>query len=530
MPRKNDIYPNTGNIETTLHNKGQSSLENQEQLQQQLREQQERINQLSLSQDILTSICNISPYSLHIFEAIRDAEENIIDCKVLKINSEQNNFSVQEVTYTGEDHISQEIIDFFDDSPDRQISEREYTSVDLDGKIHWLISRQRIFKRSDSGKPQQIILISQDITEKKLTTLALQENQQFIKSVADATPDMLYVIDLDEIRISYINKSVEEILHYRPEEIIKMGSSIMDILIHPHDQRMVLRYFQSFTTLPEPPLKEIEYRLKDAQEEWHFIRCRHTVFKKDDKGIPCQLIGVARDVTEYKKLEEERIKIKIRQQKAISEAILKTQEEERKRIAEALHNSLGQILYAAKLNLDILEPSPSTAKNNLELKKMVNELLEDAITETKTISFELMPAILNDFGLETALKDLVRKKLVKSGIVYQLTLLGLKNRMGNDLETAVFRIVQELVNNLIKHSMASNADIYVNKGSDFILIKLSDNGVGFNPQEAMKNNAGFGLLSIKNRVKLLNGKLSLRSGKNEGTQITIDIPLEASAV
>jgi two-component system, NarL family, sensor kinase len=296
------------------------------------------------------------------------------------------------------------------------------------------------------------------------------------------------------------------------------------LAFHPDDQESTYKNFQSFLTVKDNELRETEYRLKDAYGNWHWMKSRKAIFKRDEKGIPIQIIGIAQDITESKKLEEERINLELMQQKEISTAILQTQEEERKRIAEALHNGLGQVLYGAKLTLNTLEPDKNDfKKDNVEIKTMVNTLLDDAIEATRTISFELMPAILQDFGLDTVLRDLLRKTLPKASVKYNLSLSGLKTRMEADVEVAIFRIIQELINNVLKHAHATFADITVNKNSDYISIQFTDNGLGFNTAITSKTK-GFGLRSITNRVKLLNGQLNIETGKGKGTNIFIDIP------
>ncbi len=407
---------------------------------------------------------------------------------------------------------------------DNEISQIEIRIKDSAGEWQWFRRRDTIFKKKEDGTVWQVIGINQLITEQKKAEEQLRESQHFIERITDSTPDILYVIDLRELRIIYINRAVSEILYYSVEEILNMREQFMELLIHPDDQERVYQSLEFFMEVKGNELKELEYRLKDSYGNWHWIKCRKTVFKRDEKGIPIQLIGLSHDITESKKLEEESINFKLMQQKEISNAILQTQEEERKRIAEALHNGLGQVLYGAKLSLNILDPDKNDLKkDNIEIKTTINALLDDAIEATRTISFELMPTVLQDFGLDTVLKDLLRKTLPKASIKYNLSLSGLKARMEADVEVAIFRIMQELINNVLKHAHATAANIIVNKSSDYISILFADNGAGFNAALTAKIK-GFGLRSISNRVKLLNGQLNIESAKGKGTSVSIDIP------
>ena len=490
-------------------------------------DQEETIKSLKLSQEILFSICNETPYIVHIIEAIRNSADEKLELKVFKVNCDVK-FELEDISKSSKKNIIGDITDLFNENANQQVVEKEYSFIDEKGILRWLSSKKLIFKRTNEGLTEQVLLITKDITENKIASIALDENQHFIKSIADSTPDMLYVIDLETQKIIYINKAIYNLLGYTPDQIINRKGSIINLLFHPKDQEIIKKLFKSFNTKSYHKLADMEYRMKDASGEWHYIQGRHSVFKVDNKGFVTQLLGIGHNVTSLKQFQEDQLSQKLKQQQAISQTILNTQEEERKRIAEALHNSLGQILYGAKLSLSMLDfEKKSTEISNLEIKKIVNDLLEEAIVETKTISFELTPGTLKDFGLETALKDLLNKKFQKTQLKSSLHLIGLKNRIDPDLEITIFRIVQELINNSIKHSHAQNVDLYISKLSDYVYINLTDDGIGFNKELTNDNYKGFGLKNIRNRVMVLNGNFIINTKVNKGTQISIEFPLKA---
>ena len=492
-------------------------------------EQGEIIKSLKYSQEILSSLCSQTPFLVHIIEAIRNADNEIVDLKILKVNCENEGFELEDVSNNSEKDTIGKISDFFNADVNQQTVENEYSAVDKKGELHWFWNKQSTFKRTEKGLTKQVLLISQDITKKKLASIALQENEHFLKSIADSFPDILYVVDLITEKIIFINNAIYQILKYTPDQIKNTSGSLIDLFFHPDDQEIVRNHFRSFHIVPHHEAADMEFRMKDAFGEWHYVRSRHSAFKTDENGYATQLLGIWQNVTDLKKYQEERIKVKLEQQRAIAYAILKTQEEERKRIAEALHNSLGQILYGAKLSLAMLDSEKNSSEiSNLEIKKIVNDLLEEAIVETKTISFELMPAILKDFGLETAIKDLLTKKYQKIQLKSSIHLVGFKNRMDPDMEIAIFRIVQELINNSIKHAKAHRVDLHISKLTDYVNINLNDDGVGFNKEILNNKNKGFGLRNINNRVKVLNGSLVINTNASKGTQINIDIPLDES--
>ena len=240
---------------------------------------------------------------------------------------------------------------------------------------------------------------------------------------------------------------------------------------------------------------------------------------RDAAGAVSGALAILRDVTERNRLQEEATALKLRQQKEVLSAVLTTQEEERRRIAEALHNGVGQLLYATKLNLENQHAAGT--------REAALTLLDEAIKATRTISFELTPGILEDFGLATALQELVRR-VPRASLDVQLHAAGLEAALPRLLEVAVYRIVQELLNNILKHAQAQEAFLHVVREDDSLLLSVEDNGVGLKPgvlsQPAVAS--GIGLTSIRNRIDLLGGQLTIDSRPSRGTIITITLPVK----
>ncbi len=220
-----------------------------------------------------------------------------------------------------------------------------------------------------------------------------------------------------------------------------------------------------------------------------------------------------RDVTERDRLAEEAIRLRLRQQQEVLSAILTTQETERKRMAEALHNGLGQLLYAAKLSLEGRAGNPSAPGTTLRL-------LHEAIRTTRTISFELTPGILEDFGLQTALQEL-SNRITPAGLPVRLHLVNLTQRLRPAVEIAVYRIVQELLNNIMKHAQATEVEVHVARENQRLEVSVEDNGRGFEPEALTRLPlAGMGLSGVRNRVALLGGELCIKSRLGRGTIIS----------
>jgi signal transduction histidine kinase len=204
-------------------------------------------------------------------------------------------------------------------------------------------------------------------------------------------------------------------------------------------------------------------------------------------------------------------------------AILEAQENERKRIAEGLHNGLGQLLYAAKLNLGQLLPEDP---GQGQVRDKVDRLLVEAIDQTRRISHELMPITLEDLGLEAAIRDICCK-FSHLSLDFKCWVFNMRHPQEKHLQLAIYRIAQELANNIVKHAGATQASIVLREEVDFIILQGEDNGKGFDPGEVKSN--GLGLKSIRDRVKLLNGSMELDSSPGKGTLISIYLPLSFMA-
>ncbi|OUJ72921.1 sensor histidine kinase [Hymenobacter crusticola] len=283
-----------------------------------------------------------------------------------------------------------------------------------------------------------------------------------------------------------------------PDDLAWVGEKLADILAHHQEFG-----FQHRLLLPDGTVRYV-----DASGQ----------VERDAQRQAVRIIGLVHDVTERVRLAEETTRLRLQQQQEVLSAILNTQEEERRRIAEALHNGVGQLLYATKLNLENL-----TVKSS-EQRSVVMELLDEAIRATRTISFELTPRILEDFGLEVGLQEFC-KRIPKRNLHVHMQLHGLAQPRPRLLDVAIYRIVQELLNNVIKHAQAQEAFVHVVHENGQVVISVEDDGVGFDSNASSAVSKGIGLAGIRQRVDLLGGTLAIDSRPGRGTIVTIELAL-----
>lgn len=224
------------------------------------------------------------------------------------------------------------------------------------------------------------------------------------------------------------------------------------------------------------------------------------------------------DITARKQAEEKVHKLEADQQRELVRVSIETLEEERKRMSESLHNGLGQLLYGIKITLSALSHEMQRSEFE-ESKRYTSRLLGDAITESRRISHELMPAILEEFGLKAAIEDICEQLF--DVIDFKCHFKGYHGRLEKYLELAVYRIAQELMTNVIKHAQATKAFTTINIAAQQVVIIVADNGRGITAFEGKK--PGIGLASIRSKIKLLDGHMDIDSDKS-GTSVKIIIP------
>jgi signal transduction histidine kinase len=226
---------------------------------------------------------------------------------------------------------------------------------------------------------------------------------------------------------------------------------------------------------------------------------------------------IIQDITIRKNLEEDLIQ----QQHNLLKAIINTQEEERRRISENLHNSLGQLLYAAKIALELIKVQDVTRidENERSISRS-KSLLSDCIVESRRMSHELMPKCLEAFGLKAAINEVCSQL---NGITkFDCSISGILLKPNKYLDIAIYRIVQELMMNVVKHSKATLALVNVNIQKKIISIKVEDNGKGFVIDNS--HNKGIGLQIIENNLRHFHGKINISSSSSKGTIVNVTLP------
>jgi PAS domain S-box-containing protein len=331
--------------------------------------------------------------------------------------------------------------------------------------------------------------------------------------VTKATHDLIWDWNLETNELYRDPMGLQNVYGYSSNEPIKHISSWL-AQVHPEDLKKVQQSVVDILNAKEQNLFEIEYRFKREDGKWVHIYDRGYILRNNE-GKAYRMIGAAQDITERKKLEEELLD----QQKAISQATISVQEKERTEISKELHDNVNQVLTTTKLYLDLAIANPEL-KDELISKSSVNII--NAIAEIRQLSQSLMIPSLGDLGLIDSIEDLIEninatKKIMA---VFRFEKLD-ENSLNENQKLTLFRIVQEALNNVVRHAEATKTIIELSLIKNQIKLIIKDDGKGFDPAAIKK---GAGLNNIRNRVYLLNGSLTVKTEPGKGCTLLVKLP------
>ncbi len=226
-----------------------------------------------------------------------------------------------------------------------------------------------------------------------------------------------------------------------------------------------------------------------------------------------------------KKIKDERetllVKVTHQQEEQIT-AVINAQESERSRIAKELHDGVGQLLAGLKLKFGLLKQTKVIQEKEQSIIEDSNKVLDEAYNEVRTISHQMMPRALTELGLVTAVNDLLESTFTNTKINFEFSHFNIQERLPQDIELSFYRIIQELMSNIIKHAKANKISVQLFISSGNLVLIVEDNGLGMNVENASK---GLGLKNIISRIKSIKGEVNFEKGPEKGTIVTARIPV-----
>ena len=396
----------------------------------------------------------------------------------------------------------------------------EYRIKRKDGRWIWLHDKSIVTYEKDGVMYADGIF--SDITERKQAEEALRESEKKYKNLLNNIPGMVYSAKSDWSTEVIYNS--ENICGYSTEDFSSQKVNWLDI-IHPDDKEKVVKEAAELEKKRTGTVQE--YRIIDKSGNIRWVEDRKTsVFLRE--GVFEGIDGAVFDITEHKLAEEKLLGYQQRLQDLASEMSL-TEERERKRIAVELHDQITQKLILFKLKIGMLQDS----KLSPELIEPLDEMykyLDNVIEEMRSLIFDVGSPTLYELGLEVAVREWLNEEIQKKhGIQVEFKSDGLPKVLDEDISALLYRSVRELLVNVVKHSQAQHVNISIRYVNGNIHVNVIDDGVGFQvPLEELGSNktGGFGLFSIRERLRYFGGNIDIESESGHGTQVRLSVPIK----
>lgn len=364
------------------------------------------------------------------------------------------------------------------------------------------------------GELVKVIGISQDITERTAYEQNLRESEERFKALVQNSSDIVAVLD-EEANFNYISLSSEGIIGYTPEELI--GHNIFEFL-HADDTALLLKEFgevKKSTNSGVPTL----HRFRSKSGDWIWLESKG-MNRTGDSHIGGIIIN-ARDVTERIHLEKRLAVERQSYQQALTAAVIRAQETERSQLGRELHDNVNQVLTTVKLYTEMINDGIG---DQHDLVQKSQRHLQNCIDEIRSISKRLSAPTLGEISLEDSIKELVESINLTNRIEIVYDSQGISGlHISPELHLAVYRIIQEQLNNIIKYAKASLVNIRLVRKAQELSLHITDNGRGFDPSA---KRTGIGITNMRTRAENLSGRFEMTSAEGKGCQLQVFFPLQ----
>jgi len=371
------------------------------------------------------------------------------------------------------------------------------------------IRNAQLFEQSQ----HHVAELEEHIAERNRAEAALRESEERYRELFENARDAIYVHDL-EGKYMRVNRAAEELSGYRREEIV--GHSFVEFVAPEYIQQVRKRFCAKLAKQGETTY-EFDVIAKDGRRVPVEVSSRAIY----ENGLMIGVQGTARDITE-RKLAQDALQMFSRQ-------LIEAQEDERRRIARELHDQIGQVLTAVKMNLHTVQQVSQASEASGYIKDNI-EAVDEALRLVRDLSVDLRPPVLDDFGLATALRWYVDRYAKRTGLEVEVVAdLPDHERFSRDLETACFRIAQEALTNVVRHSRANTVVLQLVKEGNVLLLSVKDDGVGFDLESLQKRApraATLGLISMQERAHFAGGTIEIDSAISKGTEVRFRLTLE----
>jgi PAS domain S-box-containing protein len=393
----------------------------------------------------------------------------------------------------------------------------DYLVYIRDGSLKWL--RDHSFPWLDeSSRVVGSVGILSDVTELKEAEESLRKSEQKFRMLVETMNEGLGVQDEHGV-VTYVNDKLCEMLGYAREELLGIPS--VDLL-GATDRDRFIPEMRAMRVLSRRSSTEINLKAKDGSRV-STITSSSPIYDVD--GRYRGVIAAITDITRRKQMEEA-LQESERQLRYLSSQLLEVQENERKRFANEIHDGIGQTLHAVKVGLESLLGQTKQSGDRRLDDGLIEELalnVEFAIEEVRSIYMDLRPSLLDDLGILATMKWFLREfRRVNPQIAIETYITIQEDEAPDPLKVTVFRVLQEAMENIVRHSGAGFVKIYFMRNNNIIELIVEDNGQGFDLASLLSGdtlNKGVGLYSMQERVESSGGIFTVKSNKGAGTTV-----------
>ena len=364
-----------------------------------------------------------------------------------------------------------------------------------------------------------------NISARKAAQEALRESEERFRLITETMTEVFWIADVPIEKMLYVNPAYELVWGRSCKSFYENPRSFLDA-VHPEDLERVLATLE-IEKGGQPFDHKYRITRPDGSIRWIWDRGFPT---QDKSGKVIRYVGVAADITERKRTEEALTESEKRL-RSLSSQLLVAQEKERKLIAQEIHDSIGASLAATKFKVE--DVITKVGENRPETRAALGSILpmlQEVIQEARRIQMALRPSILDDLGILATISWFCREfESIHSHINIRQEINIEESKVPDSLKTVIYRVLQEAMNNIAKHSKADRINLLLRKMDGAIELGIEDNGEGFDPEEALARigtNRGFGLSSMRERAELSGGSFSIKSSKGAGTVIKAMWPIE----
>lgn len=382
----------------------------------------------------------------------------------------------------------------------------------------WYIVRVLPY-RTVEDRIDGVVMTFTGITERKRAEAVLRVSEESFRAVANLAPNLLWRNDLSG-EATWYNQQWLEYTGQKPEK--GQGYGWLDV-IHPDDREQARSTFMAAIESGQPVSQEDRIRGADGSYRWFLIRAEPVL---DENGKVIEWYGAATDVEEQHTAldaSEADVVSRTEELRKLSSRLLVAQEEERRRIARELHDEIGQYLTGLRFMLEKLSTSFEQEGTEGQIAPSL-EVLSHLTERVRNLALDLRPTMLDDLGLLHALLWYVQRYQSQTGIEVSFHHMGLEERLPTDVETVVYRVVQEALTNVARHSEARQVTLQLFSDGQVTAV-IEDQGKGFDVAKAFARHTSTGLSAMRERVALVGGEFSAESSPGRGTTIIVNIPI-----